>query len=141
LERSTVRILVVEDFKAYRMFVCSLLAENPVWQVVAEVSDGQEAVRKAQQLRPDVVLMDISLPTLNGLEACRRIHELVPSSKIVFLTKETDIDVVEEAHRLGAWGYIAKDRAGTELLPALASVLEGKRFVTGGVPWSHRTED
>jgi DNA-binding NarL/FixJ family response regulator len=101
--------------------------------VVGEASDGLEIVEKAQQLRPDVIFMDIGLPSLNGLEAARKIHHLNPSAKIVFLTQETDIDTVKEAFNLGACGYILKQHAETELLPALAAVLQGRRFVSTGL--------
>src|SRR5215469_17089793 len=105
LEKSTIQILLVEDFKPYRDFVTLLVGQNPHWRVICEASNGVEAVEKAQQLKPDVVLMDIGLPKLNGLEAARHIRQLVPSSKVAFLTQETDMEVVQEALSLGAWGY------------------------------------
>jgi DNA-binding NarL/FixJ family response regulator len=125
-----ITILLAEDFRPYRTFVVSLLGANPTFHVVCEASDGLEAVARAQELRPDVVLMDIGLPKLNGLEAARRIRRVAPSSKILFLTQVTDPDVVHEALSLGASGYIAKQQAGTELLMGLAAVLQGKHFVS-----------
>src|SRR5215469_6047808 len=104
LESSSVRILLVEDFKPYRSLVLSLLSRNPDLNLTCEVEDGLEAVAQAQQVKPDVILLDISLPRLNGLEAARQISGLVPSAKIVFLTQEMDVDVVKEAFSLGAWG-------------------------------------
>jgi len=130
LETSDVRILLVEDFIPYRTFVGSLLSETPGLRVIGEASDGLEAVEKAQQLKPDVILMDIGLPVLNGLDATRRIRELVPSSKIVFLTMEASVEVAEEALSRGACGYIVKDQAGSELLEGLAAVLRGERFIS-----------
>ena len=127
-----IQVLLAEDFKPYRAIVASLLAGNPDLRVVCEASDGIEAVEKAKQLQPNLILMDIGLPKLNGLEAARRIHELVPSSKIVFLTQETDIDVVREALSLGAAGYIIKQRAGTDLIAGLAAIFEGRQFVSDG---------
>ena len=127
---ATIGVLLVEDFRPYRVFVRSLLAKSPDFQVISEASDGLEAVEKTQHLKPDLVLMDIGLPILNGLDAARRIGNLVPSSKIVFLTLETDIDVVQEAYRSGARGYVAKQQARTELLAVLAAVLQGKPFAT-----------
>jgi len=131
LAKSTVQILLVEDFKPYRDLVTSLLAENPDLRVACEASDGLEAVEKAQQLKPDLILMDIGLPKLDGLTAARRIHELAPSTKVVFLSQETSAEVVQEALSLGAWGYIFKQRAGTDLLGAMAEIRKGKRFVSG----------
>jgi CheY-like chemotaxis protein len=130
----TIRVLLAEDFRPYRALVASLLSQESAVQVIGEASDGLEIVEKAQQLRPDLIFMDIGLPNLNGLEAARRIHDLNPSAKIVFLTQETDIDVVEEAFSLGACGYVLKQQVETELRPALAAVLQGRRFVSSGLP-------
>jgi DNA-binding NarL/FixJ family response regulator len=121
---STIRTLFVEDFKPFRTFVSSMLGQDPRFEVVCEVSDGLEGVVKAQELRPDLILVDIGLPKLNGLEAARRIRELVPASKIVFLTEEGDSDVVQEALRLGASGFVAKRQTATKLLPAVTAALE-----------------
>jgi len=126
-------LLLVEDFRPFRTFVASLLDGNPDLRLVCEASDGGEAVAKAQELRPDVVLMDIGLPTLNGLEAARRIRKLVPATKIVFLTQEASAEVLQEALGLGAWGYIVKQQAGSELLEGLARILHGQRFVSAGL--------
>ena len=122
--------MVVDDFDSFRRFVCSKLEQMPELRVICEVSDGQEAVHKARELRPDLILLDISLPTLNGIEAARRIRFLAPESKIIFLSQETSADIVQEAMRLGAWGYIVKSRAAVDLLPAIDAVLSGKRFVS-----------
>jgi DNA-binding NarL/FixJ family response regulator len=132
LERSTIRTLLVEDFRSFRAVVRSMLAENSLLRPICEASDGVEAIAKAIELRPDLILMDIGLPKLNGLEAARRIRELVPSAKIVFLTQENDPDVIQEAVGIGARGFIVKRQAGTELLAGLEFVLQGETFVSGG---------
>ena len=127
---STTKILLAEDFEPCRRLIASLLDKNPAFRIRCEASDGLEAVAKAQELGPDVVLMDIGLPKLNGLAAARRILELIPSTKIIFLTQETDVDMVKEAFSLGAWGYVLKQEAEGELLGALSAVLQGKRFLS-----------
>jgi DNA-binding NarL/FixJ family response regulator len=128
---SIVRVLVVEDFAPFRSFISSTLAGMPGLQVIGEVSDGAEAVQKAVELKPDLILMDIGLPSLNGMEAARRIRALVPQSKILFLSQESSEDVVQEALKLGALGYVDKARAGRDLLAAVEAVISGNQFVSG----------
>jgi DNA-binding NarL/FixJ family response regulator len=137
---SVVRVLLVEDFEPFRRFTCSKLRKKPELQVIGEVSDGMEAVRKAEELQPDVILLDVGLPTLNGIEAARRICELSPESKIVFVSQESSTDVVQEAFRLGASGYVIKSRAGIDLLAAVEAVLERRHFVSSGLLGHHSTE-
>src|ERR1700722_2806548 len=127
---STVRVLVVEDFLPFREFIRSTLAKSPELEIVAEVSDGLEGVQKAEELKPDLILLDIGLPTLNGIEAARRIRKLSPDSKIIFLSQESAADVIETALSLGALGYILKTRAAHDLMPAVESVIADKQFVS-----------
>ena len=127
---AAVRILVVEDFEGFRQFVCSTVGKRHDLKVIGELSNGAEAVEKAVELKPDLILMDIALPMLNGIEAARQISKLVPESKIIFLTQETSAEVVEEAMRLGAWGYVAKVKAASELINAIEKVIAHKRFVS-----------
>lgn len=124
------RVLVVEDFAPFRAFVSTLLREELAFQVVSEASDGFEAVRQAKELNPDLILLDIGLPGLNGIETARRLRELAPRSRIVFLTLEGSAEVVEEALGSGALGYVHKSRAGNDLVPAVAAVFGGKQFVS-----------
>jgi DNA-binding NarL/FixJ family response regulator len=130
---SIVRILVVDDFAPWRRFVSSMLEKRPEWQVVCEVSDGLEAVRKAEELQPDLILLDISLPRLNGIEAARQIRNVAAKSKILFLSQESSVDVAQEALSSGAWGYIIKAHAGSELLAAVEAVTQGKPFLSAGL--------
>ncbi len=123
---SSIRILVVEDFALFRQFIRSTLGQRADLQVICEVADGLEAVQKAEELKPDVILLDIGLPTLNGIEAARQIRKLAPESKIIFVTQESSPDVMKEAIRLGAWGYVVKARASTDLLTALEAAIQGK---------------
>jgi DNA-binding NarL/FixJ family response regulator len=128
-----IRILVVDDFQPFRAFVSSVFSQAPELHIVAEVSDGLEAVQKANELQPDLILLDIGLPKLNGIEAARQIRKLVPGSKILFLSQESSPDVVQEAISLGAMGYVVKAHAGSELLAAVEAVRQGRRFVSSGV--------
>ena len=133
LEGSTTRILVVDDFEPWRRFVSTTLQKQLTLQLIGEAVDGLEAVQKAQQLQPDLILLDIGLPTLNGIEAARRIRELSPKSKILFVSENRSWDIVEESLRTGAGGYVVKSDASDELLPATKAVLAGKRFVSASL--------
>ena len=131
--KGPIRVLVVEDFAPFRQFVCTTLAKRESLTIICEVSDGQEGVQKAEELKPDLILLDVGLPTLNGIEAARAIRKLSPQSKIIFLTQESSADVVQAALELGAKGYVLKTRAGSELFNAVDAVLEGKQFVSSGL--------
>jgi DNA-binding NarL/FixJ family response regulator len=123
-------VLVVDDFEPFRSFVCSTLKQKPELEVVCELSDGLAAVQKAAELKPDLILLDIGLPGLNGIEAGRQIRNLVSDSKIIFLTQESSEDVVQAALGLGARGYVVKTRAGSDLLAAVEAVLQGQQYVS-----------
>lgn len=130
---SPTRILLVEDFKPQRHLVALLLRQHPHLLIISEAEDGLEAIAQAQELKPDVILMDIGLPKLNGLEAARHILGHLPTAKIVFLTREADEDVAREAFRLGAWGYVLKQEAESDLPAALDAIIDGKRFASDGL--------
>jgi DNA-binding NarL/FixJ family response regulator len=135
-----IRVLVVEDRRDWRKPVRLLFQMRPEWQVICEVSDGLEAVQKARELKPDLILLDIGLPKLNGIEAARRIRLLSPNSKIVFLSMDNSLDVVQVALGTGALGYVYKAHAGSELLPAVEAVLRGERFVSSGIEGDKLTD-
>jgi DNA-binding NarL/FixJ family response regulator len=122
--------MVVDDYEPWRRFLRSTLQKQPEYQVIGEVSDGLEAVRQAEQLQPDLVLLDIGLPTLNGIEAARRIKDASPSSRILFVSENHSLDVITEALSVGGRGYVVKSDAASELLPALEAVFEGRQFVS-----------
>jgi DNA-binding NarL/FixJ family response regulator len=131
---ASIRVLVAEDFEPFRRFLCATIGKRDDLQIVGEVSDGQEAVHKAEQLKPDLILLDIGLPTLNGIAAARQMRKLVPESKIIFVTQESSEDVVQEALATGALGYVVKTTANGNLLAAVDAVLEGKQFVSKSTP-------
>jgi len=140
---SSVRVLVVDDHEAFRRFVCSTLERRPELQIVGKASDGLEAVQKAEALQPDLIVLDLGLPTLYGIEAARRIRKLSPESKILFVSQESSADVVQEALGLGALGYVVKAHAGSELLAAVEAVRQGKQFVSRGLSgfsFAHTTD-
>jgi DNA-binding NarL/FixJ family response regulator len=129
----SIRVLVVEDFEPFRRLVVSILRKQPELQIIREVSNGLEAVQKAEELQPDLVLLDIGLPHLNGIDAARQIGAVSPKSKILFLSENRSSDIAEEALRTGAGGYVVKSDADGELLLAVESVLEGKRYVSASL--------
>ncbi|HWZ75771.1 MAG TPA: response regulator transcription factor [Candidatus Sulfotelmatobacter sp.] len=120
---SSVRILIVEDFPQFRQFICSMLGERNDLQIIGEAADGLEAVQKAVELKPDLILMDIGLPSLNGIEAARQIRKLVPQSKIIFLSQESSSEVMQEALSLGARGYVVKIKATSELMTVIDAAI------------------
>jgi DNA-binding NarL/FixJ family response regulator len=133
MSASSIRILVAEDYPAFRRYLVSTLHSKADVQVVCEVADGLEAVQKARELQPDLILLDIGLPGLNGIEAARRIRSVSPTSKILFVSENQSSDVIEEALRRGALGYVVKSDAASNLLPAVEAVLQGKKFVSASV--------
>jgi DNA-binding NarL/FixJ family response regulator len=137
---ATIRVLVVEDYGPWLRFISSELQKLSNLQAIGEVSDGQEAVQQAQALQPDLILLDIGLPTINGIEAARRIREVSPASKILFVSENRSPEIAEEALNTGAAGYVLKSDAATELLPAIKAVLEGKRFVSANLAGPTRSD-
>ena len=121
----------MEDYEPMRKTVRATLQKRHDLQIVGEASDGLEAVQQAVELKPDLILMDIGLPSQNGIEAAREIRELVPKAKILFLSQETSPEVIQEALSVSASGYVVKVNAGVELIPALEAVISGKQFVSG----------
>jgi DNA-binding NarL/FixJ family response regulator len=121
---------MVDDYEPFRRFVCSKLQSRPEFQIVGEASDGLEAVQKAEELQPDLILLDIGLPKLNGIEAAHRISRLVPGASILFISQENDPDLVAAALSNGAKGYVRKENAETDLLAAMEAVVRGDRFVS-----------
>lgn len=128
--RTPIRIIVVDDYEPWCRFVRLTLLVKEELQVIGQFSDGSEAIQKAKELQPDLILLDIGLPRLNGIEVARRIRENSPTSKILFVSENRSAEVAEEALRAGGGGYVVKSDAARELLPAIKAILEGKRFIS-----------
>jgi len=128
-----IRVLVADDYEPLRRFISLTLEKLPQLKLVGEASDGLEAVQKAQELRADMILLDVSLPKLNGFEVARRILEHVPQLRIIFLSENRSPDIAGAALSTGACGYVLKSDAPSELLPAVIAVLEDRRFVSASL--------
>jgi two-component system response regulator NreC len=133
VNRAVIRVLVVEDFEPFQDFICSTLEKKPQLQVICKAQDGSEAVRQARKLQPDLIVIDVGLPKVHGIEAVRQIREHVPKSIVLFVSQNSDADVVQRAFEVGGKGYVLKSQAGSDLLPAVEAVLRGQRFVSGGL--------
>jgi DNA-binding NarL/FixJ family response regulator len=127
------RILVVDNFSTWRGLIKTLLELTPEWQVVGEASNGPEAEARVRELRPDIVLLEIDLPVIDGIQLVRKLHVEYPDVRLVFVTTENSPDVAEFALSAGASGYILKVRVVAELLPALNAVMANNRFISKGV--------
>ena len=130
MEEQSFRILVVDDYEPWRRFATSELQRQPGLLIVGETADGLRAVEQARELRPDLILLDISLPTLNGIEAARRIRQHSSNSKVLFCSQNLSPDIAEEAFGTGAAGYVVKADAASDLLSAVTAVRQGRRFVS-----------
>jgi DNA-binding NarL/FixJ family response regulator len=133
LRGSMSTVLVVDDFEPFRRLVCLILQNKRDLQVIGEASDGLEAVEKVQALKPDLILLDIGLPSLNGIEAAHRISCLNPTATILFVSQISDADVVQEALSNGAKGYVWKQDAGRDLLLAVEAALRGAHFISSRI--------
>ena len=128
--KHSAKILLADDFEPWRRFVVSLLQKRPEWQVLCEVSDGMQALQRVKELRPDLVLLDVGLPTLNGIEAARLIRACAPESKILFVSVHDTFDIAEAALRAGGQGYVIKSRSASDLLVAIEAVLQQRLFAS-----------
>jgi DNA-binding NarL/FixJ family response regulator len=130
LSDRVLRVLIADDHEIVRHGLAALLSEAGDVELVGEAGNGREAVDLAYQLRPDVVIMDVAMPLLNGLDACQQLRPRLPSTKWVFVTVNEDPDLAAEAFRLGAAGYLLKHSAAAELFEAIETVLGGGRHLT-----------
>ena len=124
-----VRIVVVDDFEPWRRSIVSMIEEDPAFEVIREASDGLEAVQICMKLQPDLVVLDVGLPKLSGLESARQIHEVSPDTRILFVSGVSSREIIREALRIGAVGYIVKMNAPCHLLPALRAAVVDEEFL------------
>jgi len=125
----TVRILIADDHPVVRHGLRTLLGERQGWEIVAEATDGMEAVEMADRLNPDVVVLDLSMPKLHGLEACRMIREKAPNCEILIVTQHDSPQMLHEALLCGAKGYVVKANAARDLLAAVDAVSQHQNFM------------
>ena len=124
------RVLLVDDNEAWLSVLAGILQPFPQWIIIGEARDGLEAVQKSKRLQPDVIVMDVGLPHLNGFDAARQIRILARRSRILFLGELASAEAAAVALIMGASGYILKSEAAVELLPALHAVAQGQRFLS-----------
>jgi DNA-binding NarL/FixJ family response regulator len=133
VETSSFRILIADNFEPWRRYVSSTLEKDQGLEIVGVASDGLEAVQKAIELKPDLVLLSVGLPKLNGVEAAKLISEAIPGVKLLFATQIIDPDIMTEALSNGAHGYIWKIDAQRELLHAIRAIRQGEKFIGSGM--------
>ena len=133
VRKSKVRILVVDNFELWQRFVTDSVKNQSDLEIIGIASDGVEGVQKAEELKPDIILLDIGLPKLNGMEAARQIRKLSPRSKILFSSSHSDQCAVEAAFSVGGSGYLVKSDAAANLLPGIKAVAQGKQFVSSNL--------
>jgi len=134
------KILVVEDSDIFRRLICSKLQSRAEF-AVTQASDGVEALEKAEDHQPDLILLDIGLPRLDGLAVAKRMGGVAPVAKILFLTVESDPELIQEALRLGALGYIHKSSMEHDLLPAIYAAMAGERYISQTLDVAKRTNN
>jgi DNA-binding NarL/FixJ family response regulator len=125
----TVRILVADDFDLFRGLVCSILKEQTGYQIVGEAADGREAVQRAEELQPDLVVLDMGLPDVRGIEVARGVKLCSPNSRILFLTTNHDPELMCDHQNAGAWGHVLKVDVVADLVDAAKAILSGEWFV------------
>lgn len=125
-----IRVLVVDDHEPWRRLVISELLKKPECKIVGEVDDGLAALDAATRLAPDLILLDIALPSLTGIEVARRLQAIAPNSKILFLSAHISPAIVDAALTAGARGYVVKMDAGQELLEAIDAIMQGRQFIS-----------
>lgn len=124
-----VRVLVADDHPVIRRMVRSVLQEHPNFEVCGEAMDGAQAVEEAKKMKPDVVVLNVTMPVMNGFEAAREIKAILPQSAIVILSQKADLEFVQQAKKIGVRAYVAKSRAGEALVKAVEAAVMGEDFI------------
>jgi DNA-binding NarL/FixJ family response regulator len=127
---TAIRIVVVDDHEVARRGIRSVLKSDPNLEVVGEAASGEDAIKTVEELHPDIVLLDISLPGISGIDVAPGIRKASPESRIIFVSQHTSVPLARDALRRGAYGYVVKSDAGLDLLPAIEAVYEGRTFVS-----------
>ena len=122
-------ILVVDDHPVARKTICALLRTEPDFDVICDATNGAQATAQAKHFKPDVVVLDINMPGMNGLEAARQIKKAAPSAEILFLSQHAELETIRQAFRVGGRGYVVKSDAGRELISAVHAVLAKNRYL------------
>jgi DNA-binding NarL/FixJ family response regulator len=134
---AVVQILAVDDSLPWQGFVLRHVESETEFKVIAFAADGLDAVRKAKELRPDVILMDICLPAINGIEVTRQIRKVSPGSKILILSMHDEFEIIRAAFDAGASGYVLKWDSGRDLIPGIRTILLGQQFVSPSLTGWH----
>jgi DNA-binding NarL/FixJ family response regulator len=125
-----IRVLLVDDHEIARRSIRSVLSNSSNLDVICETADGENAIKKAEELHPTVILLDITLPGISGIQAARRIRAVSPDTRIIFLSQHDSIQTAKDALSVGAHGYVVKSDAGRDLLAAIEAVHQGRTFVS-----------
>ena len=125
-----IRVLLVDDHEIARKGIRSVLATDAALDVVSEAVDGEDAVKRTEEFRPDIILLDITLPGISGIQAARQIRVISPDSRIIFLSQHDSIQIAKDALSVGGHGYVVKSDAGRDLLRAIQMVQQGETFVS-----------
>lgn len=125
------RILIADDHEAVRRGVCAILLSRDGTEVCGEAVNGQDALEKARKLSPDLIVLDVTMPVMGGLEAAKQIHKMLPETPILIFSMHESQQLVDEAKRVGARGYVTKSQAGSKLLQAVNALSHGRTFFPG----------
>jgi DNA-binding NarL/FixJ family response regulator len=126
---SKVRILMAEDTDLWREFVSTMLRNEPSFEIICEVLDGRKAIQMAERLQPTITLLDVGLPQINGIDAAGQIRNLAPKTRIVFLSEQRDVEIIQAALDVGC-AYVLKSDAAKDLVPAIHSAIVGEAFIS-----------
>ena len=126
----TIRIIITDDHQLFREGIANLLSASPQLEIIAMAENGQEAIKKAKKLKPDIVIMDLSLPIINGVDATRILHNELPETKVLILSMHAEKNYIKEALGAGAFGYLFKDCTYDQLIEAINTVYQGKKYLS-----------